>query len=132
MFPLSYVRLDAPPTPVETSRDAPPSSSNRAVALYAFEAETDHDLSLKVRKYSTGGGEDELKIKIVFGVMFFFDNVITFFLTHSFVLLSIHQRQEGDIVRVIESVGNGWLYGEDCQSGRRGQFPESFVRRELN
>ncbi|XP_046649998.1 uncharacterized protein B0303.7-like isoform X2 [Daphnia pulicaria] len=86
MFPLSYVRLDAPPTPVETSRDAPPSSSNRAVALYAFEAETDHDLSLK----------------------------------------------EGDIVRVIESVGNGWLYGEDCQSGRRGQFPESFVRRELN
>ncbi|EFX80409.1 hypothetical protein DAPPUDRAFT_304111 [Daphnia pulex] len=72
---------------VETSRDAPPpSSSNRAVALYAFEAETDHDLSLK----------------------------------------------EGDIVRVIESVGNGWLYGEDCQSGRRGQFPESFVRRELN
>ena len=48
------------------------------------------------------------------------------------LLLSIYQRQEGDIVRVIESVGNGWLYGEDCQSGRRGQFPESFVRRELN
>lgn len=39
------------------------------------------------------------------------------------------ERQEGDIVRVIESVGNGWLFGEDL-SGRRGQFPESFVRLE--
>ena len=38
--------------------------------------------------------------------------------------------QEGDIVLVTESLGNGWLYGEDCRSGRRGQFPESFVRRD--
>ncbi|KAK4008182.1 hypothetical protein OUZ56_013334 [Daphnia magna] len=76
MFPASFVRVDVPLERKSTT-------SNRAVALYAFTAETDQDLSLK----------------------------------------------EGDIVRVIESVGNGWLFGEDL-SGRRGQFPESFVRLE--
>nr|CAH0107208.1 unnamed protein product [Daphnia galeata] len=85
MFPLSYVRIDVRPEP-PCEQQQPTSPSNRVLALYAFAAETDQDLSLK----------------------------------------------EGDIIRVIESVGNGWLYGENCQSCRRGQFPESFVRRELN
>ena len=44
MFPLSYVRLDVP---LEPKPSAAPSS--RAVALYAFAAETHHDLSLKVK-----------------------------------------------------------------------------------
>ena len=36
--------------------------------------------------------------------------------------------QEGDEVDVSESLGNGWLYGRECLSGRYGQFPEAFVR----
>lgn len=38
--------------------------------------------------------------------------------------------QEGDLLEVTESYGNGWLYGRHCLSGLWGQFPEAFVRRD--
>ena len=46
LFPLSYVRIDVRPEP--PCEQQPTSPSNRVVALYAFAAETDQDLSLKV------------------------------------------------------------------------------------
>jgi hypothetical protein len=50
MFPLSYVRIDVPLEP-----KCEPTRSNRAMALYAFAAETDQDLSLKVKSPLNGG-----------------------------------------------------------------------------
>ncbi|KAI9554035.1 hypothetical protein GHT06_019307 [Daphnia sinensis] len=43
MFPASFVRIEVP-------LERKSASSNRAVALYAFTAETDQDLSLKVKR----------------------------------------------------------------------------------
>jgi len=38
--------------------------------------------------------------------------------------------QEGDVLEVTETLGNGWLYGHrKGQPGHHGQFPEAFVRR---
>jgi len=38
--------------------------------------------------------------------------------------------QEGDVLEVTETLGNGWLYGHrKGQPGRQGQFPEAFVQR---
>jgi len=38
--------------------------------------------------------------------------------------------QEGDVLEVTETLGNGWLYGHrKGQLGHHGQFPEAFVQR---
>jgi hypothetical protein len=121
MFPLSYVRIDVRPEP-PCEQQQPTSPSNRVVALYAFAAETDQDLSLKVTTKQNCSWMD------VQSTLFEkCNNTLV-----SGLVIDPSTTQEGDIIRVIESVGNGWLYGENCQSCRRGQFPESFVRRELN
>ena len=59
MFPVSFVRVEVPlerkstDDPAVVAATAPASSTYRAVALYAFDAETSHDLSLQVGTHWT-------------------------------------------------------------------------------
>lgn len=116
IFPVSFVHILVPLQELEEVEEEKPqasvatqspqgnSSSYRAVAIYPFEAETSQDLSLQVLKDK----QDLNRIQKI--------------------IIMIFNSQEGDEVDVSESLGNGWLYGRECLSGRYGQFPEAFVR----